>query len=68
MPNNNIILIELAKVLDFDLKLRRLCYTGYIFNLIAEIIFLGKIPFYSTKILRKQNQENVISFGGSIAK
>jgi hypothetical protein len=34
--NNDTILIELAKTLGFDLKLKRLRYAGHIFNLIAK--------------------------------
>ena len=34
--NNDITLIELAKTLGFDLKLKRLRCAGHIFNLIAE--------------------------------
>jgi hypothetical protein len=34
--NNNITLTKLVKILGFNPKLKRLCYTGYIFNLIAK--------------------------------
>jgi hypothetical protein len=36
-PNNNTILIELAKTLKFDLKHKRLRYIGHILNLVAEL-------------------------------
>ena len=34
--NNNTTLIKLAKTLGFNPKAKRLCYIGYIFNLIAK--------------------------------
>ena len=34
--NNDTTLVELAKTLGFDLKVKRLRYIGYIFNFIAE--------------------------------
>ena len=40
--NNDITLIELAKTLGFDLKLKRLRYISHIFNLIAERYLYGQ--------------------------
>ena len=34
--NNNTTLTKLIKTLGFNSKLKRLCYIGYIFNLIAK--------------------------------
>ena len=36
MPNNDITLIELGKVIRFDLKQKRLRYIGHVINLIAK--------------------------------
>jgi hypothetical protein len=40
--NNNTTLTKLAKTLKFNPKLKRLCYTSYIFNLIAKRYLYGQ--------------------------
>jgi hypothetical protein len=40
--NNNTILVEFSKKLDFVPKQRRLWYTSHVFNLIAETYLFGQ--------------------------
>jgi hypothetical protein len=40
--NNDTTLIKLARLIDFLSAKRRLCYIGYVLNLIAEQYFFGQ--------------------------